>query len=111
MKKSLCVFLVSILIVLNSTGVVYASEENKELEYTIERVSNFLVKTGYVSTDTMMLSNPIKLNNYGHSILQNIYYVFDGDKIIGQMIVSEAGGEFSSSFSYTVYSEIQRAFE
>lgn len=95
----------------NFSGRVYASEINNELSYVVERVSNFLAKTGYLAVDSIMLSNPIVLNHSEFENSQNMYFVFDGDKIIGQILVSKIDEEFYSTFSYTTYNEIQHAYE
>lgn len=112
MKKRIwALLLICILFIFDCTGVVYAVESNNELSYATERVSHFLGKTGYLPTASIMLSNPIKLNTLEQDNTQNLYFIFDGEKIIGQIIVSNVNGTYYSTFSYTVYSELQYAYE
>lgn len=82
------------LLVSHCCEVIYASENNNELSYVVERTNNFLAKTGYIKIDSIMLSNPITITSSESEILQNVYYVFDGDTIVGQILVSEIYGEF-----------------
>ena len=85
------------------------SMESKE-QYINRIILNHLF--WYESKDQLGYSNEIPYWNFStNSIVNNCYFVFDGDQIIGELFVTDSNGEFSSTFREMDCAELQNAYD
>ena len=93
---------------------VYATSNcnSEELEYAIERVEHFLYRENYSPTNDLSLSNSIPLYNLDseHEITGDVYFVFDGNKNIGTLLVSTIKDQYYSTFYMSDYASVSQAF-
>lgn len=93
------------------TGSIILNEDNTSLESYIERaIPNYVY--GYEPSNQISYSNIIPYVDFEEDdCIMECVFVFDGDKIIGRMLISNFDETYGSVYFEQDNDEIQRAFD
>ena len=110
-KKLVTIIAASTILITSSIGVEAESSNKISQQYKLDAYIESSLE-GYVSLmfdedDMVYASKPITIHNWdtGNTNKQAVF-VFDNDKIVGQLTISEINGEFYSSYSSPDYIDV-----
>ena len=111
--KKCFILILSLSLLITGTIIPCHASSNSELGYAIETVESRLSKESYVPVENVYLSNAHPLYDFdsNNTPAGNLYFVFDGNRHIGTLLVYLFNNQYVSTFTFESHSEIETALQ